>query len=232
MSSGIVVMDLDDDTLSVKHIEFYGYNKIKKRTGEFGSNVHVTHVGTDYDAQSLEEREHRVVDIFRTVLKDVKYAGIEDFAVSKAHDGSSSMIQICEFCGFVRHIVYEMGIGIVNYGITAIKRFATGSGSADKIGMGVSFKGAYPELYPAGFDDLPQFESPMGDMVDAFWMCEILRCHLKFEKFGEESIEEPYLTLLTTSATKGTSALIDSPLSMMGVKYDKPKRKTKKRKKN
>jgi hypothetical protein len=71
----------------------------------------------------------------------------------------------------------------------------------------------------------------MADLCDAFWMCEILHQHLRYEYLGEEALSEADMLFLTTTTTAGASSLADSPIIMKGVEYDRPKRKPRKRKK-
>lgn len=230
-STGKVIMELDDETLDVKSIQFYGYTSTKIYAITDG-NVQIEHVGTDYADKSLQERQRIAYDIIMRDMDEVSYVGIEDFAYSKANGGASGqMVQIAEFCGGLRYLLYMKGIGLMDYGIQQIKRYATGSGTADKVGMCSSFKELFPELYPEqAFSKLKQYESPMADLCDAFWMCEILRMHLKLDKFGPEALPEVQLALLTTTVTRGAMSLSDTPLVKLGVPYEKVKKKRKKKK--
>lgn len=232
-SSGIVVMDLDDETLDINDIQFYGYTTLKKYAID-EANVHIKFIAGDdeYLNMSMPAKQELAYPIIRNALDGVQYVGIEDYAVSKAHGGSSSMIQIAEFCGGLRYMMYEMDIGFINYGILQIKRFATGDGNAEKVGMCCAFRDEYPNLYPAAvFDKLKQYESPMADLCDAFWMCEILRNHMKLEKLGASALTDTQFVLLTTTSTKGALALVDSPLVKRGVEFERVKKKKKSKKK-
>ena len=230
-SSGIVVMDLDDD-LEVKDIQFYGYTTIKKYAVDEG-NVHIAFLcpADDYAALCMPERQRLTYDIIAKRLEGVTFLGMEDYATSKAHTGSGSILQIAEFCGGIRYLAYMKGLGIINFGIGQIKRFATGDGDADKISMCVSFRSEYPKLYPAEiFEKLKQFESPHNDLCDAFWMCEILRELMVLEKFGEERLDPTKLALLTTTKTLGSISLAESPMMKLGMEYESVKKKKKAKK--
>lgn len=234
-STGMVIMDLDDK-LEVSSIKFRGYTTIEKYAIE-EDNVKITHIAPalKYDKMSMPHRMSLAYPLIMEAMEGVQYAGIEDYAYSKLKKGSGSIVQVCEFCGGVRYALFQAGIGYLNYGIRQIKRYATGKGSNEddeKMPMCLAFKARFPQYYPAAvFDKLRQFESPMADLCDAFWMCEILHQHLRYEQFGEEALSEADLLFLTTTTTAGASSLADSSIIMKGVEYDRPKRKSRKRKK-
>jgi hypothetical protein len=230
-SSGIVVMDLDDN-LEVKDIQFYGYTTTKMYAVDEG-NVHIAYLCAPdkYSALCMPERQRLTYDIISKRLDGVKFLGMEDYATSKAHTGSGSILQIAEFCGGIRYLAYTRGLGIINFGIGQIKRFATGDGDADKISMCVSFKSEYPNLYPTEiFEKLKQFESPHNDLCDAFWMCEILRELMVLEKFGEDKLDPSKFALLTTTKTLGAISLAESPMMKLGMEYESVKKKKKAKK--
>ena len=219
-SSGKVIMDLHDDSFDIVGIEFYGYNKVKKLACDV-DNIHIGHLGTDYDKQSMMERMRRSFIQLDRGMEDVKYVAFEDYAYSKAKtSGSNSIFQIGEFCGGARYHFYMQGKGIITYGIPQIKKFATGDGNAEKVGMCESFREFYPNLYPKYFDSFEkQYESPHADLCDAFWMCEILRNHLKYDILGPDSLPEETRHLIESKGHgKDTRALIDYDMSIMKQK--------------
>lgn len=230
-SSGIVVMDLEDN-LEVKDIQFYGYTTTKMYAVDEG-NVHIAYLCAPdkYSALCMPERQRLTYDIISKRLEGVTFLGMEDYATSKAHTGSGSILQIAEFCGGIRYLAYTKGLGIINFGIGQIKRFATGDGDADKISMCVSFKAEYPNLYPTEiFEKLKQYESPHNDLCDAFWMCEILRELMVLEKFGEDKLDPSKFALLTTTKTLGAISLAESPMMRLGMEYESVKKKKKAKK--
>ena len=110
----------------------------------------------------------------------------------------------------VKYVSFE------DYGIPQIKHFATGNGDANKIAMCEAMKAVYPQFYFPEFDQFPkQYESPHSDLCDAFWMCEILRNHIKHDILGPESLPDNVRALLCAPATKGSHdrrALVDYPV--------------------
>jgi hypothetical protein len=117
-----------------------------------------------------------------------------------------------------RHF-YLQGKGIITYGIGQIKHFATGNGDAGKIAMCEAMKAVYPQFYYPEFEQFPrQYESPHSDLCDAFWMCEILRNHIKYDILGPDSLPQDILALLTYHTTRkqyDTRALVDYSMVRM-----------------
>lgn len=212
-SSGKVIMDLDDDTFEIKDIQFYGYQPHLNAILET-DHVHITCIGTDYTKVPMLVRQERAIKILERDMEDVKYIAFEDYAYEKANEGdSNSIFQIGEFCGIYRRHFYLQGKGIITYGITQIKHFATGDGCAGKVAMCEAMRAIYPQFYLPEFDRFPkQYESPHSDLCDAFWMCEILRNHIKYDILGPESIPDTTRTMLTFRTKKkqfDTRALAD-----------------------
>lgn len=203
-SSGKVIMDLDDDTLDIKSVDFYGYSSRLYRQHE-EERVHIYALGTDYERMPMMTRMDRAFTLLSRDMEDVKYVAFEDYAYAKAKDQSSnSVFQIGEFCGGVRYYFYMMGKGIITYGVPQIKHFATGNGNAKKPAMCQAVKDVYPQFYYPFIDTLsPQYESPHSDLCDAFWICEILRNHIKHDILGPESLPPDILALMRFTSTKG-----------------------------
>lgn len=213
-SSGKVIMTLDDTTFDIQSVDYYGYNDI------LSDQVDIPHlkifcVGTDYDRRSMVERMDRAFTILDVDMDDVKYVSFEDYAYEEANkQGSNSIFQIGEFCGGARMHFYLKGKGIITYGIPQIKHFATGNGSAKKPAMCEAVREFFPEFYLDYFDTFPQqYESPHADLCDAFWMCEILRNHIKYDILGPDSLPPETRTLMEyTSGKRIARALVDYPL--------------------
>ncbi len=208
-STGKCIMDLDDDTYEVKSIKFYGYSTVGKNQYNTDS-VTVDHLGSKYTSKLMYERQDIAYNILKKDMEDVKHIAFEGYAFGK--QGTRSLVQLGEFIGGMKKLFYDMGKGIILYPPKTVKKFATGNGNADKVLMCDSFKAVYSSLYPEEFNEFKNYESPMADMVDAFWMAETLRNHLIYDILGEELLESGIVGLLEFKSTKKTLSIVDTPL--------------------
>lgn len=237
-SSGKVIMTLNDDTFDIESVDYYGYNDTLSNQVSI-DHLRIFSVGTDYDKLSMVEREDRAFAVLDVDMEDVKYVSFEDYAYDEANrKGSNAIFQIGEFCGGIRRHFYLQGKGIITYGIPQIKHFATGSGSAKKPAMCEAVREYFPQFYLPYFDTFTkQYESPHADLCDAFWMCEILRNHIKYDILGPESLSDETRTLMEyTYHGHDTRALVDyqlitrpaEPIDIMSLGKRKSKKSAKK----
>ena len=130
---------------------------------------------------SNEERYDKISDIFLNVMKS---SNVTTFSIEGyAYGGSGVVFHIAENTGLLKHKVYKEGIDINIYPPSRIKKFATGSGRADKSQMYESF------LKETGLDlrkllnyEKTKIESPISDIVDSYYICKYqhsLLCKLK-----------------------------------------------------
>jgi Holliday junction resolvasome RuvABC endonuclease subunit len=202
-------MDLDDDTYQIKSLKFYGYDKAKIR--EFmGEQVFVHHLGSKYTNKIMYERQDIAYDIVKKDMEDVVHIAFENYAFGK--QGTRSLVQLGEFIGGMKKLFYDMGKGIVLYPPKTVKKFATGNGNADKVLMCDVFQKTCPHLYPEEFSQFKNYESPLADMVDAFWIAETLRNHLIYDILGTEALEAGIVGLLESKSTKKTDSIVETPL--------------------
>lgn len=202
-------MDLDDETYEIKQLKFYGYHTTKVR--EFlGKNVSVKHLGSKYTSKVMFERQEIAYNILQDDMEDVQHVAFEGYAFGK--QGTRSLVQLGEFIGGMKKMFYDMGKGIIIYPPKTVKKFATGNGNADKVLMCDAFKTLNPDLYPSEFQEFEQYESPMADMVDAFWIAETLRNHLIYDILGEECLDPGTVALLESKSTKKTESIVETNL--------------------
>jgi Holliday junction resolvasome RuvABC endonuclease subunit len=206
-SSGVCKMTLGDN-YEVLKIDFYAYNMTKKWCF-CKENINIECVGTSFGKKLIYER----IDIVNSFLEDwlvgVEHCSFEDFAYDKAGNGSGSILQLAEFIGAMRKKVHDMHIPIDRYSPTAVKVFATGTRTATKPMMMQAFEQKYPTLFnKLIFTDLKLDDSPQEDIVDSFWMAEVLRCRLAIE--AKKPIDSALYLKMNTSSSKNTSALVES----------------------
>lgn len=232
-SSGKVIMELDRN-LEVTDIQFYGYQPHLNAQLET-DHVHIMCSGTDYTKIPMLVRQDRAMAILDRDMEDVRYVSFEDYAYEEANRGqSNSVFQIGEFCGIARRHFYLQGKGVITYGITQIKHFATGDGEAKKPAMCEAMRELYPQFYFPEFDQFPkQYDSPHSDLCDAFWMCEILRNHMKLDIFGPDRVDPAILAMLRFKEDKKSRSLSEYkvierakwPVDLEALKMRKTSRK-------
>jgi Holliday junction resolvasome RuvABC endonuclease subunit len=213
--TGKCIMELDDD-YNVNDIWFYGWTSTKNRSMEC-NNVKVFHVGTKYDTYSVLERQEIAYPLIHEGMDDVSFAAFEGYAFGKS--ATNSLVQLGEFNGGLKRELWRKNIGITIYPPAVVKRFATGKGTADKVMMSAAFKQCFPELYPyKAFDLLKQDDSPHADMVDAFWICETLRCHMKYHKLGRDTLPVEIIGLLESKSGKKAMSIVETPVNKKSSK--------------
>jgi len=206
-STGKCIMDLDPNTFSILNIEFYGYSTVKSRCIE-KNNVHISHVGTNYAKLNMFDRQDKAYKILMNDMDDVKHIAFEGYAFGATK--TSSIFQLGEFIGGMKKMFYDIGLGIMIYPPTVVKRFATGNGTADKTMMSAVLLEEYPNLYPEEFNLLPQNDSPHSDLCDAFWIAETLRNHIIYEVIGSSGLEEGTAALLEYKSSKKMQSIVET----------------------
>jgi crossover junction endodeoxyribonuclease RuvC len=101
---------------------------------------------------------------------------IEDYAYS----ATGKVFHIAENMAILKNMLVQTGIKYTMISPTAIKKFATGKGNANKEKMYESFKNE------TGRDLEKEFElrcdkNPISDIVDSYWLCKY-----GFENFIKE----------------------------------------------
>lgn len=173
-SSGIIIEELDD-RYNILSIVRHGFSKVKKNCME----------GIVYYKNEDFLNKYRRYQFFCDKIvewcRDCDYIAVEDYAYSMS--GAAGMIfDLAEFEGNVKMSLFREGCRLRFYTPNQNKKFFSGYGSADKIGMRdafVNWDGNKPDL-----SDLPQVSngkkgiSPTSDIIDAFALCEFLRKEL------------------------------------------------------
>lgn len=208
-STGKCIMELNKD-FSIKSVKFYGYNKVKKRCIQTDV-LHIDYVGNKYVKLVMFDRQDIAYSFLDRDMEDVEHIAFEGYAFGKS-GGTSSLFQLGEFIGGMKKRYYDQGKGIIIYPPRVVKRFATGSGNADKSQMCGSFKSEYPSLYPEVFNELPQFGDPHADLCDAFWIAETLRNHLIYDVLGTDRMDEGTVALLEYKSTKKSQSIVETEL--------------------
>lgn len=94
---------------------------------------------------------------------------IEDYAMG----AKGKVFSIAENTGLFKHKLHQLGIEMVLFAPTAIKKHATGKGNSDKDAMYKAFlaRGDNPDLVKFYYDKADaQVKSPVSDIVDAYFI--------------------------------------------------------------
>lgn len=196
-SSGIIIEEIDDN-FEIKNIERHGFTSVKKNS--ILSNI-VYYNKNDF--KNDYERYQFFCDNIVGWCKDCEYIAVEDYAYSMS--GASGLIfSLAEFEGNIKLTLFREGCKLRFYTPNQNKKFFSGRGNADKIGMRDAFEswtGKKPDL-----GDLPLVtngksgNSPTSDIIDAFSLCEFLRKELRIRNNietmdqQEKYIKECFLT--------------------------------------
>jgi len=219
-SSGKVIMEIDTTDFSILSIKLYAYHGAKIRSFE-DDRLRVGHlkgVGNkmNYSKYSVLERQQLAYKELDLDMEDVTHVAFEGYAYSKAKgsgrsSNSRGMVQLGEFIGSLKYRYFSQGKGIMVYPPTSVKKLATGKGVADKVIMQKQFQHDYPDFYHEYLDNLIKWENPCSDICDAFWICESLRLHMKYDVLGSEALE-PHELIAVTDHTPAAEPICNTTL--------------------
>ena len=174
-SSGIIVEEIDDKTLDILDVQYYGFTNKKKLEQD-----HILYYNNK-DFNSDYAKYNWMKDKIMEWTKDIEYVSVEDFAYGKSA-AMGQIFSLAEFEGNIKLKWIELGKKMRLYSVNSNKKFFSGYGLSDKIGMRDAFD-KWTEKKP-DLSSLPEVDngkgvSPTSDICDAYALCEFLRCELK-----------------------------------------------------
>ena len=190
---GIVVLDVDSETLAVTSVRYRGYTEVQKlakaddhfilyKKNMFPNDL----LRFDFIAQSVFNFIYR--EIIETPIEDIGetdedyYIAIEGYAMKStgrifetAEATGITKLRLINNCMVHPHIrIYEP---------TTIKKFGCLNGSGDKVMMGMAYdESEIGYKIDLSGEHLKSYESPKADIVDAFWIAEMLLTELKLRR--------------------------------------------------
>ena len=174
-SSGIIVEELDDNTLDVIDVKYYGFTTKKKL--EQNNILYYNNKNFNNDYAKYTWMQENIL----SWLDKCIFVAIEDYAFGTS--SSSGMIfSLAEFEGNIKIGLYNKGKKLRFYSVNSNKKFFTGYGLSDKIGMYQAFNkytGVKPDISTLPVVDSGKGVAPTSDIIDAFALCECLRMELK-----------------------------------------------------
>lgn len=226
-------MDVDDN-YEVVNIDLHGFTKTDKWVWE-GEGLNVHKLPKDYDSHPPHYRPFLVYEIIKPYLKDIDYIAVEDYAFG----AKGKVFDIAECSGALKNIFYTLKIPMKKFPPMTVKQCATGSGAADKVMMGIAFASSGLKKFVNSYlFELPEYNNPQEDLIDACYMANTLRIELCYRETGKFPINLYMPTVNCISAIlqgkKGakTKPSIEHPIIVFGefvrVKKDKKQKKVKK----
>ena len=156
-------------------VQYYGFTNKKKLEQD-----HILYYNNK-DFNSDYAKYNWMRDKIMEWTKDIEYAAVEDYAYGKS-GALGQIFSLAEFEGNIKLKWIELGKKMRLYSVNSNKKFFSGYGLSDKIGMRDAFD-KWTETKP-DLRSLPEVDngkgvSPTSDICDAYALCEFLRCELK-----------------------------------------------------
>jgi hypothetical protein len=174
-SSGIVVETLDDKTLDILDVQYYGFTSKRK--------VEQTHIlyYNNKDFNSDYAKYNWMRDHILNWTKGCEYIATEDYAYGKSA-AMGQIFSLAEFEGNIKLSEIDRGQKMRLYSVNSNKKFFSDYGLSDKIGMRDAYNRwteTKPDLSTLPVVDNGKGVSPTSDIIDAYALCECLRMELK-----------------------------------------------------
>jgi hypothetical protein len=213
-STGCVKFILDDK-FNIIDKKKLGFKEISEKSKEHYEDI-VTYKASDF--KNFYQKQRFMLKPILDFCEDVDVVAWEDYAFS----AKGNITMLAEFCGNIKSRLFEQGKGLRFYDPQSIKLYA-GKGNAKKPDMfdyyitdESKFDLSYLPAIPvhkkgknAGERDKNGI-SPLSDIVDAFFICSLLRTELKM-KNGILDDKEERQNIIKRTTKKTKVALLAQP---------------------
>lgn len=166
---------MDDTTLDILDVQYYGFTSKKKL-----EQNHIIYYNNK-DFKSDYAKYNWMKDKILDWTKDSTYLATEDYAYGKSA-AMGQIFSLAEFEGNIKLAEIARGQKMRLYSVNSNKKFFSGYGLSDKIGMRDAFDmwtEKKPDLSTLPIIDNGHGVSPTSDIIDAYSLCECLRMELK-----------------------------------------------------
>lgn len=156
-----------DDTLEFNRSKFYFLSNRKRDHARFNGNIE------GFPHSIYKTDEERYDQISRWVLDCFQFDETTSVFVEGYSMGSKGLIfNLAENCGLLKHKLYKKKVQLYNVPPTVVKKFATGKGNSDKLGMYNSFiaNKKNPQINSMFAKSEEKINSPTSDIVDAYFI--------------------------------------------------------------
>ena len=232
-SPAFCIMDVNED-FTIKEIFLHGFTKTEKWLYQ-SEHLKIHKIPSNYNSHPSHYRPYIIYNIVKEYMTGIDYMAIEDYAMG----AKGKVFDLAEFAGGMKNFFYMQNIPTKKLPPMSVKMCATGKGNADKVIMGMRFKQSiFPQMVDNHIFNLPEAESPSEDLIDAFYMANVLRAELSYLENGKFPsdlgmfIAESMAAIVTGRKGASTKPTIEHPMIGFGsfsrVKKDKKEPKTKK----
>lgn len=146
---------------------FYYLTSDKRRVGTFHNAVGFEHK----EFYSDPERFDNIAEFFLNKMpltNGLPHVYIEDYSFGS----TGKVFHIAENTGHLKYKLWEVGIPYTTVAPSAIKKFATGKGNADKQKMYDTFVEETKETFHMLFNKNLTLGSPVTDIVDSYYIAK------------------------------------------------------------
>ena len=209
-SSGVVSFDLDSE-LNITSRSYLGFSDKKKFQFK-----HIIPFTKKQFRNEFDQNNWMYGQILNFVIGSeiIIFEGYSYSSVGKT-------FQIAEFCGGIKLKCYDIGIKIRIMDPLSVKLFSTGKGNSDKVEMCQAYsKLSFSEKLDLDESFFTQKGSPAEDIVDAFWMLQMLLTELKLRKglILMKDLQENQIRVFNRVTKSNPVNLLDTPFLSKGVK--------------
>lgn len=176
ISAPAVVKARLDENLDIVKMEYRSFSSTKKNCKLDDRLVYNNKKDFRNDMERFLFLRDTVEEFMYGDGETIDYVAIEGYAMG----GMGKVFNIAEATVLTKAMIYDNGTPLRIYTPSAIKKFATGNGSAGKVGMFDAFMACEGEgLDLTHLDDL---KNPQEDIIDAFWIMKLLQTELKLRE--------------------------------------------------
>ena len=171
ISSPAVVKAILNDDFEIIDIDYLSFNSTLKMCKSDTNIKYNSKKKFKSDIERFQYLRDIVIDFIYNE-NPPEYISIEGYAMG----GMGKVFNIAEATALVKTVIYDKGTPLRIYTPSAIKKYATGNGSAGKVTMFTEFNKIDEKLID--LSHLPDLKNPKEDIIDAYWIMRLLHTEL------------------------------------------------------
>lgn len=172
ISAPAVVKAKLDENLDIIDVKYMSFSSTKKNC-KLDENL-VLNVKKNF-RNDMDRFYHLRDNVERFLYSEdaPEYLALEGYALG----GMGKVFNLAEATVLAKSMIYDHGTAMRIYTPSAIKKFATGNGSAGKVGMWEMYQAEGQRLLD--LSHLEDLKNPQEDLIDAYWIMKLLQTELK-----------------------------------------------------